>query len=58
MRKKMPGSPELLTVSEVMAYLRVSRATVIRYARKGVIPGKKIGSIWRFSRNEIEAAAK
>jgi excisionase family DNA binding protein len=46
--------PEVLTPKEVAAYLRISTASVIRRAHAGDIPGKQIGSQWRFSRRAIE----
>lgn len=38
---------ELLTVTEVAEYLRVSRTTVWRWCQRGVIPAFQIGRSWR-----------
>jgi hypothetical protein len=46
--------PEVLTAKEVGDYLRIAPQSVIRRARAGDIPGKQIGSQWRFSRKAIE----
>jgi excisionase family DNA binding protein len=46
--------PELLVVREVADLLRISPGTVVKYAKKAIIPGKKVGTVWRFSRVEIE----
>ncbi len=35
-------------------YLRVSERTVYDWAQKGEIPSGKIGTVWRFKKNEIE----
>ncbi|MBI3360082.1 MAG: helix-turn-helix domain-containing protein [Chloroflexi bacterium] len=53
-----PGE-ELLTVEEVAAYLRLVPATVRAKARRGELPGVKVGKgrrqRWRFKRRAIEA---
>ncbi len=45
---------EILTIEEVAKYLRVSERTVYDWAQKGEIPAGKIGTVWRFRKNEIE----
>jgi PTS system nitrogen regulatory IIA component len=45
---------EILTLEEVAQYLRVSERTVYDWAQKGEIPAGKIGTAWRFRRNEIK----
>jgi nitrogen PTS system EIIA component len=45
---------DILTIEEVARYLRVSERTVYDWAQKGEIPSGKIGTVWRFKRNEIE----
>jgi PTS system nitrogen regulatory IIA component len=45
---------EIMTVEEVAEYLRVSERTVYEWAQKGQIPAGKLGTTWRFKRNEIE----
>ncbi|MCL2609177.1 MAG: PTS sugar transporter subunit IIA [Treponema sp.] len=44
---------EILTIEEVAQYLRVSERTVYEWAQKGEIPAGKIGTIWRFKRDEV-----
>lgn len=45
--------PYWMTTKQVAAWLGMDE-TVIRYrALKGVLPGHKMGSLWRFSRNEL-----
>jgi len=46
--------PEIMTIQEVAAYLRISVSTVTKNAKSGEIPGKLLGSSWRFSRKMIE----
>jgi len=45
---------EILTIEEVAKYLRVSERTVYDWAQKGEIPAGKIGTVWRFKKDEIE----
>ncbi len=45
---------EILTIEEVAKYLRVSDRTVYEWAQKGEIPAGKIGTVWRFKKEDIE----
>lgn len=45
--------PEILTIEEVAAYLRVSERTVYDWANKGQIPCGKLGTSWRFKREDV-----
>ncbi len=45
---------DILTIEEVAKYLRVSERTVYDWAQKGDIPSGKIGTVWRFKKNDIE----
>lgn len=45
---------EIITIEEVAQYLRVSDRTVYDWAQKGEIPAGKIGTVWRFKKDEIE----
>jgi excisionase family DNA binding protein len=47
-------NPELMTLSEVAEYLRMSRTTVYRLVQSGKIPGVKIASQWRFRKQTLE----
>jgi excisionase family DNA binding protein len=46
---------DVLTVSEVAELLRLPRSTVYDLARRGLLPGHRVGRSWRFIRPEIEA---
>jgi len=46
---------ELLTVNEVADFLRVKPSTVYDWAKNGKIPASKVGRLWRFSREKVEA---
>ncbi len=45
---------KVLTVTQVMDLLQLSRDTVYRLAALGELPGRKIGRTWRFPEDEIE----
>ncbi len=45
----------LLTFKEAMSYLRVSRSTLYRLMWSGQLMGHKVGSTWRFYRDDLRA---
>ena len=45
----------LLTFKEAMSYLRVSRSTLYRLMWSGQLTGHKVGSTWRFYRDDLRA---
>jgi excisionase family DNA binding protein len=45
---------EILTISEVSDYLRLSRTTVWRWCNEGRLPAFKIGRGWRVLRADVE----
>jgi PTS system nitrogen regulatory IIA component len=45
---------EIMTIEEVAAYVRVSERTVYDWAQKGDLPGGKLGTTWRFKREDVE----
>ena len=47
--------PELLTLAEAAAYLRVHRRTMSRLLRQRVVPGAKIGRQWRVRVADLDA---
>jgi len=49
---------DVAAASEVSALLGIPVSTVLEYARRGVIPGHKLGRGWIFLRDEIEAAVR
>lgn len=46
--------PEVLTLTEAAAYLRVAEAELIRMVGPRGLPGRLIGSEWRFSKTALE----
>jgi len=51
---KSTTGPRVLTVHELAEYLRVHQTTVYRLLREGKLPAFRVGSNWRFNREEIE----
>jgi excisionase family DNA binding protein len=45
----------LLTFKEAMDYLRVSHSTLYRLMWPGQLTGHKVGSTWRFYREDLRA---
>ncbi len=50
----MDARPNLLTVEETCAYLRLSRATVYRLLKTGELPSFKVGKSRRLPEPDIE----
>src|SRR6266542_6865808 len=48
----------LLTFKEAMGYLRVSRSTLYRLMWSGQLIGHKVGSTWRFYRDDLRACVQ
>jgi excisionase family DNA binding protein len=46
--------PDVLTLEEVSAYLRLPTEAVLRQASQGKIPGCKIEDDWRFLKAAID----
>jgi len=44
---------EILDIKEASALLRIGVRTMYNLVQKGVIPGRKIGGRWRFSRTSL-----
>lgn len=54
-REVTDAGAEILTAAEASELLRVSVKTVLRLARAGELPGRKVGREWRFARREVMA---
>jgi len=44
----------ILTVSELAEYLKLSRAKIYQMAQRGELPGTKLGTHWRFRQDLID----
>jgi len=54
----MAISDKWLTVEELADYLKIGRTKLYTMAQNGSIPGNKIGTQWRFDRDEIDEWVK
>ena len=50
----MEPDPEIMTADELAAYLKVSRATVYSLFKRRNLPGFRIGTEYRFRRQDID----
>ncbi len=48
------GWPEVLTLAEAAAYLRVAEDELVRMVGPRGLPGRLIGSEWRFSKTALD----
>jgi excisionase family DNA binding protein len=47
--------PKLMDAKQVAEYLKLHEVTVVAYARRGKLPGFKVGREWRFREKDIRA---
>ncbi|MBE0450335.1 MAG: helix-turn-helix domain-containing protein [Clostridia bacterium] len=45
---------EIMTLTEVAEYLKISEVTTYKMMQSGKIPGFKIGRSWRIKREDLE----
>ena len=49
---------EFITASEVAKSLNIGHLAVLRWCREGLIPGYKIGKLWRIKRKDLDEFIK
>jgi excisionase family DNA binding protein len=54
MANTMASDDQIFTIKELSEHLRVHPTTIYRLLRQGRLPGFRVGSNWRFSREAIE----
>ena len=47
--------PQIMTTKELAEYLKLHEITVCKYAAEGKIPAIRIGRVWRFDKDAIDA---
>ena len=47
--------PDVMTIEEVAAFLRIPLSSVYKLAQTGKIPSRKAGRHWRFSRRALRS---
>ncbi len=45
---------EIMTITEVAQYLKISEVTTYKFVQEGKIPGFKIGRHWRVKRSDLD----
>ena len=45
----------VLTIDQLAKYLKLSKSTLYHLARRGEVPGQKIGRHWRFHKAAIDS---
>ena len=53
MAENRTDDDEILTVGQVSKLLKLHPRTVYKLAQKGMIPGWRVGKVWRFLKSEI-----
>jgi PTS system nitrogen regulatory IIA component len=51
---KRPDNDEILTLTEIAGYLKVSEKTILRMVQSGQFPGVKVSNQWRFVRAIVD----
>lgn len=51
---QISDTPEVLTLEEAAAYLRLPQDTIARQAAQGALPGRQIEHTWRFLKAAID----
>lgn len=44
----------LMSVDEIAAFLGVQRDTVYKWIGRHGLPGRKVGRLWKFRKNEVD----
>ena len=47
------NSPEIMTITELAQYLRISLSSLYKLAQDGKIPAQKVGKHWRFHKQTL-----
>lgn len=50
----MAKNPDIMTIKDLSKYLQLCEITLYRLAKKGQIPGFKVGVLWRFKKSSID----
>lgn len=49
-----PNAVAVLTIDELVDYLRIPKSTLYKLAQEGKIPSRKVGRHWRFRKEAID----
>ena len=45
---------EIYTIEELMLITKLSKSTINRHLKSGVLKGNKIGNSWRFTKQQVQ----
>lgn len=48
------ATPEVMTISDLAAYLQLSQSSLYKLVQCGRVPGHKVGRHWRFHKDSID----
>ena len=54
MKRQVPETAQLLTARELADYLKLHQGTIYRMLKAGQLPGFRVGTDWRFNRDDID----
>ena len=49
---------QILSTKELAKYLKLTEVTIYKYIKKGKIPACRVGSRWRFDKDQIDELLK
>ncbi len=49
---------QVLTAKELAKYLKLTEVTIYKYVKEGKIPACRVGSRWRFDKDQIDGVLK
>ena len=49
---------QILTTKELAKYLKLTEVTIYKYVKEGKILGRRVGSRWRFDKDQIDELLK
>ena len=47
---------KILTTKELAKYLKLTEVTIYKYIKEGKIPSHRVGSRWRFDKDQIDGS--
>jgi excisionase family DNA binding protein len=54
----MSSYPEVMTTDDVLEYLKISRKTLMKLIKEGIVPARKVGKNYRYLKSELEKYLK
>jgi len=53
-RQMTKSGRSVLTIDELLAYLKIAKSTLYTLAQEGKLPGQRVGQHWRFHKVTID----